>query len=90
MTKILIVDDEARMRKLIKDFLVSKGYSTLEANDGEKALEVFQENEAKINLILLDVMMPKLDGWSVLRQIRQTSKVPIIMLTARISMMKVS
>lgn len=80
---ILIVDDEARMRKLIKDFLVSKGYSTLEADDGEKALEIFEENETKINLILLDVMMPKLDGWSVLRQIRQTSNVPIIMLTAR-------
>ena len=80
---ILIVDDEARMRKLIKDFLVAKGYSTLEAEDGEKALEVFEENKNKISLILLDVMMPKLDGWSVLRQIRQTSKVPIIMLTAR-------
>ena len=80
---ILIVDDEARMRKLIKDFLVAKGYSILEAEDGEKALEVYEENKNKINLILLDVMMPKLDGWSVLRQIRQTSKVPIIMLTAR-------
>ncbi len=80
---ILVVDDEARMRKLIKDFLVAKGYSILEAEDGEKALEVFEENKNKINLILLDVMMPKLDGWSVLRQIRQNSKVPIIMLTAR-------
>lgn len=80
---ILIVDDEARMRKLIKDFLVAKGYSILEAEDGEKALEVFEENKNKITLILLDVMMPKLDGWSVLRQIRQDSKVPIIMLTAR-------
>ena len=80
---ILIVDDEARMRKLIKDFLVAKGYSILEAEDGEKALEVYEENKNKINLILLDVMMPKLDGWSVLRQIRQDSKVPIIMLTAR-------
>lgn len=80
---ILIVDDESRMRKLIKDFLTAKGYSILEAEDGEKALEVFEQNEAKIDLILLDVMMPKLDGWSVLRQIRQTSKVPIIMLTAR-------
>ena len=80
---ILIVDDEARMRKLIKDFLVAKGYSILEAEDGEKALEVYEENKNKINLILLDVMMPKLDGWSVLRQIRQESKVPIIMLTAR-------
>ena len=80
---ILVVDDELRMRKLIKDFLVAKGYSILEAEDGEKALQVFEENSEKISLILLDVMMPKLDGWSVLRQIRQTSKVPIIMLTAR-------
>ena len=80
---ILVVDDESRMRKLIKDFLVAKGYSILEAEDGEKALEVFEENKKKINLVILDVMMPKLDGWSVLRQIRQDSKVPIIMLTAR-------
>ncbi len=80
---ILIVDDEQRMRKLIKDFLVVKGYSILEAEDGERGLEVFEENKNKISLILLDVMMPKLDGWSVLRQIRQESKVPIIMLTAR-------
>ncbi len=80
---ILVVDDEQRMRKLIKDFLSAKGYSILEAEDGEKALEVFEENKNKISLILLDVMMPKLDGWSVLRQIRQESKVPIIMLTAR-------
>ena len=80
---ILVVDDEIRMRKLIKDFLIAKGYSILEAEDGEKALEVFEENKNKINLILLDVMMPKLDGWSLLRQISQESKVPIIMLTAR-------
>ena len=80
---ILIVDDEARMRKLIKDFLKQKGYVTLEAADGEEALQIFAENKNKIRLILLDVMMPKLDGWSVLRQIRQESKVPIIMLTAR-------
>ena len=80
---ILMVDDEARMRKLVKDFLMQKGYSVLEAADGEEALRVFEENQNKIGLILLDVMMPKLDGWSVLRQIRQTSKVPIIMLTAR-------
>ena len=80
---ILIVDDEERMRKLIKDFLVAKGFSILEAEDGEKAIEVFEKNKNKIDLILLDVMMPKLDGWSVLRQIRQDSKVPIIMLTAR-------
>ena len=80
---ILVIDDEQRMRKLIKDFLAAKGYSILEAEDGEKGLEVFEENKNKISLILLDVMMPKLDGWSVLRQIRQESKVPIIMLTAR-------
>ncbi len=80
---ILVVDDEQRMRKLIKDFLAAKGYSILEAEDGEKGLEVYEENKNKISLILLDVMMPKLDGWSVLRQIRQESKVPIIMLTAR-------
>ncbi len=81
---ILIVDDESRMRKLIKDFLIQKNYNILEAEDGEKALKVYNENKNKINLILLDVMMPKLDGWSVLRQIRQESKtLPIVMLTAR-------
>lgn len=80
---ILIVDDESRMRKLIKDFLKVKGYQILEAADGEEALKIFEEQGNNINLILLDVMMPKLDGWSVLRQIRQTSDVPIIMLTAR-------
>lgn len=80
---ILIVEDESRMRKLIKDFLTQKGYTILEAVDGEDALKVFEQNESKVNLILLDVMMPKLDGWSVLRQIRQKSSVPIIMLTAR-------
>ncbi len=80
---ILVVDDESRMRKLIKDFLSQKGYAILEAGDGEEALNVFKENQNNIQLILLDVMMPKLDGWSVLRQIRQTSKVPIMMLTAR-------
>lgn len=80
---ILIVDDEQRMRSLIKDFLKQKNYSSLEVADGEEALQVFEENKNKIKLILLDVMMPKLDGWSVLRQIRQTSNVPIIMLTAR-------
>lgn len=80
---VLVVDDEARMRKLIKDFLLQKDYKVIEAENGERALEVFEENKNEIGLILLDVMMPKLDGWSVLRQIRQTSKVPIIMLTAR-------
>ena len=80
---VLIVDDEARMRKLIKDFLSKKDFKTLEAGDGEEALEVFEENKEKINLILLDVMMPKVDGWTVLRKIRNESKVPVIMLTAR-------
>ena len=80
---ILIVDDEARMRKLIKDFLVAKDFNILEAEDGEKALDVFEENKEKINLVLLDVMMPKVDGWTVLRKIRSESKVPVIMLTAR-------
>ncbi len=80
---ILVVDDESRMRKLLKDFLSQKGYQILEAEDGEKAIEVFEENRNKIKLILLDVMMPKLDGWSVLRKIRQESKLPVIMLTAR-------
>lgn len=81
---ILVVDDESRMRKLIKDFLTQKNYNILEAEDGERALKVYEENKEKINLILLDVMMPKLDGWSVLRQIRQENKtLPIVMLTAR-------
>lgn len=81
---VLVVDDEARMRKLIKDFLVQKDFNILEAEDGEKALKVYNENKDKINLILLDVMMPKLDGWSVLRQIRQeNTTLPIVMLTAR-------
>lgn len=81
---ILIADDEARMRKLVKDFLKQKNFNLLEAEDGEQALKVFQENKNRINLVLLDVMMPKLDGWSVLRQIRQMdANVPIIMLTAR-------
>lgn len=82
-TTILIVDDEVRMRKLIKDFLTKNDYKTLEAGDGEEAIEVFEENKEKISLILLDVMMPKLDGWSVLRKIRTESQVPVMMLTAR-------
>ena len=81
---ILVVDDESRMRKLIKDFLKQKDFNILEAEDGEVALKVYNENKDKINLILLDVMMPKLDGWSVLRKIRQENKsIPIVMLTAR-------
>ncbi len=81
---ILVVDDESRMRKLIKDFFKQKNYNIIEAEDGEVALKVYNENKEKIGLILLDVMMPKLDGWSVLRQIRQDNKtVPVVMLTAR-------
>ena len=80
---ILVVDDESRIRKLLRDFFTAKGYQILEAEDGEKAIEVFEENRNKIKLILLDVMMPKLDGWSVLRKIRQESNLPVIMLTAR-------
>ena len=81
---VLVVDDESRMRKLIKDFLIQKNFNILEAEDGERALKVYEESKEKISLILLDVMMPKLDGWSVLRNIRQENKkLPIIMLTAR-------
>ena len=80
-TTILIVDDESRMRKLVKDFLLQKEFKVIEAENGEVALHLFETS--KVDLILLDVMMPKLDGWSVLRQIRQKSNVPVIMLTAR-------
>lgn len=83
MNNILVVDDESRMRKLIKDFLVKDNYNVLEAEDGEKALEIFENEKDKIDLIILDVMMPKQDGWSVLRKIRQSSQLPVIMLTAR-------
>ena len=81
-TKILVVDDEARMRKLVKDFLTIKGYQVIEAGDGEEAVEIFFQQK-DIALILLDVMMPKMDGWEVLKTIRLHSKVPIIILTAR-------
>lgn len=80
--KILVVDDESRMRKLVKDFLVRQGYEVLEAGDGEEALDEFYKNKS-IALIILDVMMPKLNGWEVCKEIRETSKVPIIMLTAK-------
>ena len=81
-TKILVVDDESRMRKLVKDFLVRQGYTVLEAADGMEAMDYFYEDK-DIALIILDVMMPKMDGWEVCREIRKNSKVPIIMLTAR-------
>ena len=80
--KILVVDDESRMRKLVRDFLVKEGFVVLEAADGLEALDVFYA-EKDIALIILDVMMPKLDGWQVCREVRTNSKVPIIMLTAR-------
>ena len=80
--KVLVVDDEARMRKLVRDFLSVKGFQVLEAEDGEQAVEMFFAQK-DISLILLDVMMPKMDGWEVLRSVRQYSQVPIIMLTAR-------
>ena len=80
--KILVVDDESRMRKLVKDFLTKKGFTVIEAGDGEEAVDKFFEVK-DIALIVLDVMMPKMDGWQVCREIRQYSKVPIIMLTAK-------
>ena len=75
--KILVVDDESRMRKLVKDFLTKKGFTVIEAGDGEEAVDKFFEVK-DIALIILDVMMPKMDGWQVCREIRQYSKVPIL------------
>ena len=80
--KILVVDDESRMRKLVRDFLNKAGYEVIEAQDGEEALELFFAHK-DVALIVLDVMMPKMDGWQVCREVRNYSKVPIIMLTAR-------
>ncbi|MCI8894820.1 MAG: response regulator transcription factor [Lachnospiraceae bacterium] len=80
--KILVVDDESRMRKLVRDFLVRAGYEILEAGDGEEALDLFYANK-DIALLILDVMMPRLTGWDVCREVRENSNVPIIMLTAR-------
>ena len=80
--KILVVDDEARMRKLVSHFLVREGFEVLEAGDGEKAMDIFYSNK-DIALVILDVMMPKMDGWQVLREMRESSQVPVIMLTAR-------
>ncbi len=80
--KVLVVDDESRMRKLVRDFLVKSNFDVLQAGDGEEALDIFYK-EKDIALIILDVMMPKMDGWQVCREIRVNSKVPIIMLTAR-------
>ena len=80
--KILVVDDESRMRKLVRDFLEREGFQVLEAGDGMEAMDIFYENK-DIALMILDVMMPRMDGWQVCREVRQSSKVPIIMLTAR-------
>ena len=80
--KVLMVDDEARMRKLVKDFLAIKGYRVIEAEDGEQAVDIFFK-EKDIGLVILDVMMPKMDGWEVCRTLRRYSQVPIIMLTAQ-------
>ncbi len=80
--KILVVDDESRMRKLVRDFLERQGFQVLEAEDGLRAMEIFYDDK-DISLIILDVMMPKMDGWQVCREVRQSSKVPVIMLTAR-------
>ena len=80
--KILVVDDESRMRKLVHDFLAKRGYAVLEAENGEEAVDIFFSDK-KIDLIILDVMMPKMDGWQVCKEIRQYSTVPIIMLTAK-------
>ena len=81
-SKILVVDDESRMRKLVRDFLVKNNYEVVEAADGEEALNLFFEKN-DIDLVILDVMMPKMDGWQVCREIREYSKIPIIMLTAK-------
>lgn len=81
-TKILVVDDEERMRKLVRDFLAKKGYRVLEAENGQRAIDIFTMNK-DIELVILDVMMPVMDGWEVCQTIREFSKVPIIMLTAR-------
>ena len=80
--KILVVDDESRMRKLVKDFLIKQDYEVLEAEDGMAALDIFF-GQQDIGLVILDVMMPRMDGWQTCREIRNYSKVPIIMLTAR-------
>ena len=80
--KILVVDDESRMRKLVRDFLIRDNFDVLEAADGEEALDIFYRDK-EISLIILDIMMPKINGWDVCREIRETSKIPIIMLTAK-------
>jgi len=81
--RILVADDEERMRKLVSDFLKKQGYSVFEAEDGSRALEIFNNEKQKIDLVILDVMMPNIDGWEVCKEIRRSSQVPVIMLTAK-------
>ena len=83
MQKIIIADDEARIRKLVSDFLKQAGYDVIEAEDGDSAYETFLKHSESIDLIILDIMMPGLNGWEVCRKIREKSNVPVIMLTAR-------
>ncbi len=83
MEKIIVADDEQRIRKLVSEFLVRFGYEVIEAEDGDSAYSLFEENKSDVSLIILDIMMPGLNGWEVCRKIREASNVPVIMLTAR-------
>ena len=83
MERIIVADDELRIRKLVSEFLIKFGYEVIEAEDGDRAYSLFEENKSSISLIILDIMMPGLNGWEVCRKIRETSNVPVIMLTAR-------
>ena len=83
MYRIVVADDESRIRKLVAEFLRKEGYDVLEAEDGDEAYEMFERERNTISLIILDIMMPGLNGWEVCRKIRETSTVPVIMLTAR-------
>ena len=83
MNKIIVADDEARIRKLVADFLKKDGYEVIEAEDGDEAYRLFEENRKDLSLIILDIMMPGLNGWELCRKIRETSTLPVIMLTAR-------
>ena len=83
MERIIVADDELRIRKLVSEFLIKFGYEVIEAEDGDRAYSLFEENKNSISLIILDIMMPGLNGWEVCRKIRESSNVPVIMLTAR-------
>ena len=83
MEKIIVADDELRIRKLVSEFLIKFGYEVIEAEDGDQAYSLFEENKSNLSLIILDIMMPGLNGWEVCRKIRETSNIPVIMLTAR-------